>query len=76
MSEHTQAHLFEPFYTTKKDGEGSGLGLAMAASIIAEHHGSISILKSNQEGTSMQFTLPLTLPLVKIIPDQITGTTK
>ncbi len=36
-------HLFEPFTTTKPPGEGTGLGLPLVYSIIAEHHGRIEI---------------------------------
>ena len=35
--------VFEPFYTTKPVGQGTGLGMALAYNIIEEHHGSISI---------------------------------
>jgi len=39
MDETTKAHLFDPFYTTKKEGSGTGLGLAMVYGSMQEHHG-------------------------------------
>lgn len=55
-------HLFEPFYTTKK--EGTGLGLAISYSIIANHNG--YILLDSQPGVGTQFDIYI--PLTEIIP--------
>jgi signal transduction histidine kinase len=38
-----QAHLFEPFYTTKGVGIGTGLGLDISYRIIRQHNGSIEV---------------------------------
>ena len=48
--------VFEPYFTTKYDG--TGLGLAMSAKIIADHNGSISIESSQNAGTSVVLRLP------------------
>lgn len=56
-----QAQLFEPFFTTKDPGEGTGLGLAMAYSIIKEHQGDIQVtspLEDNRQGTRFCIRLP------------------
>jgi len=50
--------VFEPFFTTK--GTGSGLGLAVAAGIIAAHGGSISAESEGGRGTTMRVRLPRT----------------
>lgn len=48
--------VFEPFYTTRP--AGSGLGLAVARSVVEEHSGSISIESTEGRGTSVEITLP------------------
>ncbi len=51
--------VFEPFYTTKASGEGSGLGLAVAQGIAAEHDGEMELLHSDRTGTEFEVRLPL-----------------
>ena len=58
MDEETLAHVFEPFYTTKPVGQGTGLGLAMCYGIIRQHHGVIWIESSLGRGTSVNILLP------------------
>ncbi len=45
-----QKHLFEPFYTTKPVGEGTGLGLAVVHAAVSDHQGSIDIDRSPDLG--------------------------
>jgi signal transduction histidine kinase len=54
--------IFEPFYTTKEPGSGTGLGLYVSYKIIQAHHGSISV--TSREGQGAQFII--TLPVVPI----------
>jgi two-component system, cell cycle sensor histidine kinase and response regulator CckA len=58
MDEETLAHVFEPFYTTKPVGQGTGLGLAMCYGIIRQHHGVIWIESSPGRGTTLFILLP------------------
>ncbi|MEJ2058774.1 MAG: ATP-binding protein, partial [Desulfofustis sp.] len=48
--------VFEPYFTTKHDG--TGLGLALSARIIADHNGSISITSTENSGTRVVLRLP------------------
>lgn len=58
VSEETAKNAFLPFYTTKKIGEGSGLGLSIVNKIIEWHRGSIKIERL-EAGMEMQVTLPM-----------------
>jgi signal transduction histidine kinase len=60
MTPEVQARAFEPFYTTKDVGKGTGLGLDIARRIIVDrHHGSISI-DSQPGDTVVTVRLPRT----------------
>ncbi|MEE9148642.1 MAG: ATP-binding protein [Candidatus Tectomicrobia bacterium] len=49
--------LFEPFFSTKKDGEGMGLGLAVSASIVKNYGGRIEVESKPGEGTTFRIFL-------------------
>jgi two-component system NtrC family sensor kinase len=58
IKEEDMPHIFEPFYTTKKDGKGTGLGLSVVYGIIERHSGSISVDSKPGFGTTFIITLP------------------
>ena len=58
IEESNRDHVFEPFFTTKPVGQGTGLGLSLAYSIINNHGGKLRLGQSDS-GTRMVVTLPL-----------------
>ncbi len=58
-----QAHIFEPFFTTKDPGAGTGLGLALAFSIMDDMKGSISVTSPLSDGPNPGTRFTLELPL-------------
>ncbi|MCA1814865.1 MAG: HAMP domain-containing protein [Acidobacteria bacterium] len=53
------AHVFDPFYTTKPAGHGTGLGLAVCYGIITAHGGRIELAPNDSRGTRVTITLPV-----------------
>ena len=54
------AKIYDPFYTTKGVGQGTGLGLAVTYGIVQEHAGHISVDSLPGRGTTFRITLPTT----------------
>ena len=59
MSAETQKRIFEPFYTTKAKGKGTGLGLAGVYGCIKSHHGMIRVESKPEVGTTFKLLLPV-----------------
>ena len=53
--------IFNPFFTTKAIGEGTGMGLSISYKIIEQHHGHIKVVSKVGKGTKFVVSLPITM---------------
>jgi CheY-like chemotaxis protein len=59
MDEETRAQIFEPFYTTKEFGRGTGLGLAMVYGVVKQGDGYIAVTSAPDEGARFDLFFPV-----------------
>ena len=59
MDEQNKQPLFEPFYTTKEVGEGTGLGLSTSYGIMEKHRGKLEVESTQGQGSCFVLSLPL-----------------
>jgi signal transduction histidine kinase/ActR/RegA family two-component response regulator len=69
MTPEVMAHAFEPFYTTKEVGKGSGLGLAQTHGFARSSAGSVRIHSQPGAGTTVSLYLPRTLKQPQLLVD-------
>lgn len=62
-----QERIFEPFYTTKDPGQGTGLGLDIARRIVTQHEGRITV-ESEPGRTVFEVCLPIDAPKASVTP--------
>lgn len=58
MSSEVRERIFEPFFSTKEVGKGTGLGLAMVQGAVEQHHGVIEVTSEQNIGTTFSIFLP------------------
>jgi len=59
MDKEILRHIFDPFYTTKETGKGTGLGLAMVYGIVKSHSGYIMCYSEPDEGATFKIYFPI-----------------
>lgn len=59
MTADVLAHIFDPLYTTKQRGRGTGLGLVVVRQVIAEHRATIEVSSRPNEGTAFSLVFPV-----------------
>lgn len=59
MDVATLSRIFDPYFTTKAPGKGTGLGLATVHGIISNHNGAIEVKSTPQQGTSFNIYFPV-----------------
>jgi hypothetical protein len=58
MDDDTLAHIFEPFFSTKETGKGTGLGLATVYGVIKQNDGFVSVTSSVGRGSTFKLFIP------------------
>ena len=59
MTEDVRKKIYDPFFTTKEVGKGTGLGLYISYGIIEKHNGKIEVFSRVGEGTEFVITIPI-----------------
>ena len=74
MSDIVKQQIFNPYFTTKESGEGTGLGLSVVHGIISEHNGFIKVETEPGSGTKFEVFLPRIETLDEAKDQQLTDT--
>ena len=59
MNQEQKSKIFEPFYTTKPVGQGSGMGMSISYKVIQNHQGTIVVNSEIGKGTTFKIQLPI-----------------
>ncbi|MQW88692.1 hypothetical protein GHJ82_18000 [Sinorhizobium saheli] len=58
IPEGNRALIFQPFFSTRRDSGGTGMGLAITQAMLASHGGTIRLLETGGSGASFEISLP------------------
>ena len=61
MKKAEKYKIFQPFFTTKPTGQGTGLGLSLAYDIVKAHGGQLLVDSQNDYGTTFIIKIPITI---------------
>ncbi len=70
MNKETLRRIYDPFFTTKPAGEGTGLGLAVVHGIMKNHDGAITVYSQRNVGTSFRLYFPVHMDRVVDVDDE------
>ncbi|MBF0549758.1 MAG: PAS domain S-box protein [Deltaproteobacteria bacterium] len=77
MDHQAMERIFDPFYTTKAPGKGTGMGLAVVHGIVKSHGGTITVASEPEQGTTFHVLLPEieceAAPELEASPKPVTG---
>ncbi|HNX31018.1 MAG TPA: PAS domain S-box protein [Holophaga sp.] len=71
MSPETLKRVFEPFFTTREQGMGTGLGLSAVYGTVQDHHGAITVYSEPEKGTVFHVYLPLASEVSLPVPAEL-----
>jgi len=71
MSAEIQGRIFEPFYTTKAIGQGTGLGLAAVYGIVVEHGGAVTVYSEVGRGSVFHLYLPASGVATRVVEPRL-----